>query len=347
LTTQFNAVGDEAGKAGNSGWATTTIGAAEATQTTKVALATAANEELKAATRWQAVAGEEVAASGTDLTRARDLLEDLTEAIAPLARMEIDARNSLTAAMEAQAARALAAEELGTDYVAAVAGGAAEQPATGARAVLAAALVAKESIDAQQEFHDARSAWAADNLALVAKIFNALTAEEADLQGQIDAAQERLDGAREACKSAAFKFAQDAREKAVEFAAARSEKADEVKKAYDAVAAFPADGSAGTLCHYAKVGADEPQTARTECLEGEPGAPLCCGAAQRFLKDGTKLSIETCQLATATTYTYYPELPSGALVAPTPETWRFQCVSAAQKLAAAAAAALATGYMMA
>jgi hypothetical protein len=65
------------------------------------------------------------------------------------------------------------------------------------------------------------------------------------------------------------------------------------------------------------------------------------------LKDGTKLSIETCQLATATTYTYYPELPSGALVAPTPETWRFQCVSAAQKLAAAAAAALATGYMMA
>jgi hypothetical protein len=126
LTTQFNAVGDEAGKAGNASWATTTIGAAEATQTTKVALATAANEELKAATRWQAVAGEEVAASGTDLTRARDLLEDLTEAIAPLARMEIDARNTLTAAMEAQAARALAAEELGTDYVAAVAGGAAE-----------------------------------------------------------------------------------------------------------------------------------------------------------------------------------------------------------------------------
>ena len=72
--------------------------------------------------------------------------------------------------------------------------------------------------------------------------------------------------------------------------------------------------------------------------------PLCCGAAQRFLKDGTKLSIETCQLADATTYTYYPALPAGAVVAPTPETWRFQCISAAQKLAAAATAALAAGY---
>jgi hypothetical protein len=65
------------------------------------------------------------------------------------------------------------------------------------------------------------------------------------------------------------------------------------------------------------------------------------------LKDGTKLSIETCQLADATTYTYYPALPENAVVAPTPETWRFQCISAAQKLAAAATAALAAGYMMA
>lgn len=83
------------------------------------------------------------------------------------------------------------------------------------------------------------------------------------------------------------------------------------------------------------------------CLEVDGDKPLCCGAAQRFLKDGTKLSIETCQLADATTYTYYPALPENAVVAPTPETWRFQCISAAQKLAAAATAALAAGYMMA
>lgn len=49
LNTQFNAVGDESTKASNASWASTTIGAAEATQTAKVALATAANEELKAA----------------------------------------------------------------------------------------------------------------------------------------------------------------------------------------------------------------------------------------------------------------------------------------------------------
>jgi hypothetical protein len=260
--------------------------------------------------------------------------------------MEITARNDLAAAVADEAARALAEEELGTVYVAAV-GATPDQPATGARAVRDAALVAKESIDAQQEFHDARSAWAADNLAPVATIYNALVAEEAGLQGQIDLAVERLDGAREQCKRAAFEFAQDAREKAQEAAAAKADKVAEVKKAYDAVAAFPTDGSAGTLCHYPKVAADAAPTPRTECLEGEPGAPLCCGAAQRFLKDGTKLSIETCQLATSTTYTYYPALPTGALVAPTAETWRFQCVSAAQKLAAATAALLAAGYMMA
>lgn len=100
LNTQFNAVGDETTKASNGSWSSTTIGAAEATQTAKQALAAAANEELLAATRWSGIATAEVAAAATDLTRARALLEDLTEAIAPLARMEITARNALTAAVE-------------------------------------------------------------------------------------------------------------------------------------------------------------------------------------------------------------------------------------------------------
>jgi hypothetical protein len=83
------------------------------------------------------------------------------------------------------------------------------------------------------------------------------------------------------------------------------------------------------------------------CNPGTDEAPTCCGAAQRFLKDGTKLSVETCQLASDNTFTYYPPLPTGAVVEPAPQTWRFQCISAAQKLAAAATAALAAGYMMA
>jgi len=85
---------------------------------------------------------------------------------------------------------------------------------------------------------------------------------------------------------------------------------------------------------------------RPTCKE-DKAAPLCCGAAQRFLKDGTKMVVETCQLKTANTYTYYPIMAATANVAPTAETWRFQCISAAHKLAAAATAALAAGYMMA
>jgi hypothetical protein len=66
------------------------------------------------------------------------------------------------------------------------------------------------------------------------------------------------------------------------------------------------------------------------------------------LRDGTKLAVETCQAATGVhVYTYYPPLPAGATAEPTPETWRFQCISGAQKLFAAATAALAASAMMA
>jgi len=164
----------------------------------------------------------------------------------------------------------------------------------------------------------------------------------------MDAAEAVLAAATDACKSAAFAAAQQAREEAVEEAEAKQEKIDEVSQAYGAKAAFAQDGSPGTLCNFPPPGDDGVQAPRlSDCVVEGDERPMCCGAAQRFLKDGTKLSIETCQLASATTYTYYPALPAGALVAPTPETWRFHCISAAQKLAAAAAAALATGYMMA
>jgi len=174
-----------------------------------------------------------------------------------------------------------------------------------------------------------------------------MQAEVADLEAKVLAADTVLENAIQACKVAAFERAQEAREKAIEVAAAVAGKVAEVKAAYTDQSAFPTDGSVGTLCNFPKVGADEAQTPRPECAEGAEGAPLCCGAAQTFLKDGTKLTIETCQLASATTYKYFPALPDDAIVAPTPETWRFQCISAAQKLAAAATAALAAGYMMA
>merc|ERR1712167_154979 len=75
---------------------------------------------------------------------------------------------------------------------------------------------------------------------------------------------------------------------------------------------------------------------------------LCCGAATKFLRDGTKLTVETRQLATDLTYTYYPPLPKTVVTAaPAPETWRFTCISGAKNLAATATAALAAAYLMA
>lgn len=221
--------GKEANRSTEAGatWQSRTLGAAELTQTTKVALLAAAEKEHAATVAWEAAAAVEAAAANTDLQKARELLADLTAEIAPVARMEIDARNNLQAAMDAEAARVAAAQELGTDAVAAV-GNTPAVDATGARAVLAAALVTKESVEAQQEFHDARVHWAEDSRAPKALQLAQAEELEADLQAAHDAAEAKFDAAREACKVAAFEKAQEAREEAVQVAAARKDKADKV-----------------------------------------------------------------------------------------------------------------------
>lgn len=150
-----------------------------------------------------------------------------------------------------------------------------------------------------------------------------------------------LNSLREQCKKQAFEFAQDRLQKAQDAASAKADKIAEVQSAYATTSAFPAVPAVGALCNYPK-GNEDPAAKRPDC-----GEENCCGAAQRFLADGTKLSIETCQTPETTVYTYWPELPENALVAPTSETWRFQCISAAGRVAASVAAALATGYMLA
>jgi hypothetical protein len=115
------------------------------------------------------MAAAEATKANDNLVAARALLVDLTDEIAPLARAETTARAAVDAAKAAQVIRDAATKELGTV--------AATSPtvvaATGARAVEAAALVTKESVEAQQAFHDARSAWAADNLEPAARVYNA------------------------------------------------------------------------------------------------------------------------------------------------------------------------------
>jgi hypothetical protein len=186
-----------------------------------------------------------------------------------------------------------------------------------------------------------------DKMSPTKTLFDAAAQRVVELTAMTKEAHGMLEAAKERCKAAAFGMAQEALKKSAEVAAQRGLDIAAVKEQYDAVAAFPEGGVAGSLCHYPNTPEGEAQAPRVPCLEGDPENPLCCGAAQRFLKDGTKLSIETCQPRDSTTYKYYPALPKDALVAPTAETWRFQCISAAQKLAAAAAAALAAGYMMA
>lgn len=123
--------------------------------------------------------------------------------------------------------------------------------------------------------------------------------------------------------------------------------ADTVKAAYlvKANAARPASTDAasveGSSCAFGPLTDGTPKP-RPVCAE-----TLCCGAANKFLRDGTKLTVETCQKATAISYTFYPNIKAGATVAPQTEQWRFSCISGAKNLAATATAALAAAYLMA
>lgn len=154
-------------------------------------------------------------------------------------------------------------------------------------------------------------------------------------------AADTFDAVEAACKTAGYNRAVDNLAARVAREAEDAETAAAVALAYAEDYELPATG-AGMSCAFPPKVGDAAQEPRPECGELE-----CCGAAQKFLKDGTKLTVETCQPEGTHTYTYWPPLMEGALVEPTPETWRWQCISGAQKLVAAATATLAASYMMA
>jgi len=147
------------------------------------------------------------------------------------------------------------------------------------------------------------------------------------------------------CKAVDYAKAQAALKKINADKLTDAEKAKKVKTDYDALAKKPASTAAaspeGSDCQFGPVTDGSPKP-RPVCADG-----LCCGAANKYLKDGTKLTVETCQKATAISYTFYPELRAGATVAPATEQWRFSCISGAKNLAATATAALAAAYLMA
>jgi hypothetical protein len=160
-------------------------------------------------------------------------------------------------------------------------------------------------------------------------------------------AETNLANAIATCKGLGYTQAQAAKKALMDLTKENEATAAEVALTYAAKSGFSESGETNTPCAYPAKAAGGSQEPRPECKEG-----YCCGAAQKFLKDGTKLAIETCQKVDeegipSSTYQYYPPLPAGSPVEPTPETWRFACISGAQKLAATAAAALAASYMMA
>lgn len=73
----------------------------------------------------------------------------------------------------------------------------------------------------------------------------------------------------------------------------------------------------------------------------------CCGAAQGTGPTGARMTIEVCQLKTAKTYNYQPPRAPMATTMPATVSWDFACIGGAQQLAGAAAALLASAYMMA
>lgn len=79
---------------------------------------------------------------------------------------------------------------------------------------------------------------------------------------------------------------------------------------------------------------------RAECGEEE-----CCGQANRYDRDGTRMTVEVCGTADESTYTYWPVMKAGMAKAPQTEQWRYYCIGGASNLAAGAAAIAGAIYM--
>lgn len=120
--------------------------------------------------------------------------------------------------------------------------------------------------------------------------------------------------ATNACKAAGYKVAQEARNAKNSADVATAALVAKTKTDYEAKikTAKGAAGAAGSGCAYPNGPAAKDRGTRPKCNE-----ELCCGAADRILRDGTKLTVETCQKKEGTTtYKFYPALKVGATVEP-------------------------------
>lgn len=122
----------------------------------------------------------------------------------------------------------------------------------------------------------------------------------------------------------------------------RQTKLQAIEKLIDGRKAI-AHGATGGRC-------EKPQTNGDRLRRGKCASENdCCGAASGRPKGaaGPLVTIEVCQAKTQETYSYQPMRGALDTADPATASWVFKCIGGASKLAAAAAAALASAYMMA
>lgn len=106
----------------------------------------------------------------------------------------------------------------------------------------------------------------------------------------------------------------------------------------------PAPGTIGARCEKAiSNGTFRPKRGELSC----GSEANCCGAARIPMDSSAWRTIETCQVATATQYSYQPPRAPMATTFPASANYPFTCIEGAKKLAAAASAVAAAVYMLA
>lgn len=123
----------------------------------------------------------------------------------------------------------------------------------------------------------------------------------------------------------------------------RDEKLEKIKDlmADNTKLAIPdAKGTAGSRCERPRSNGDK--RSRVPCSTDDG---LCCGAATKTV-DGALVTIETCQKADASKYSFQPKRGPMEITDPAKESWDFACIGGAQRVLAAVTAAAGLALLM-
>jgi len=217
---------------------------------------------------------------------------------------------------------------------------AAQGTASDAEGALTAALSGAVLVDLRATVVSDKADWDAAQGTLDDLVVAVAGAEDA-----VTNAQDALDAAVLACQIKAYDAYRTTLEEAL------VQRADDLKAIKALMATelkVPAPGTAGARCEKAlSNGTYRPARGEMTCAEG-----LCCGAARVWMEAGTTAdaawrTVETCQSAEATTYSFQPPRAPMATTMPSKVDVDFVCIEGAKKLAAAASAVAAAVYMLA